>query len=137
MCLLLNAVRFGNQRAFQLPMTAAAHSGRKAAGLIAVLLTLVVLNAGGICAAAAELTARPAHPCCPAPSRTAPMHCAKLGCFMSDPVIRPEAQPNGGAAATIQFDAFLIATPAREPVPLTTAAGMPHQRFLTFHQLLI
>jgi hypothetical protein len=55
--------------------------------LVAILLALTFLNAMDLCKAIAPEV----HSCCPA-SQQAPDQCAKLGCFMSAPMLRANVQ---------------------------------------------
>ncbi len=119
-------------------MAAARHNHYKAAGMVAVLLTLIAVNVADVCAAAIQAKVASAHPCCPVSSDTAPKHCAKLGCFMADPAIVASVRMRAGTATfEMQSAAFPIEAARAEglvPVNMPRAAvTLP----LRLHQLLI
>lgn len=106
--------------------------------MTAILLAVIIANASGVCAAAATLTTARPHPCCPAPRNSAPAHCLKLGCFMSDPAIRP-------APLRIASGAWRWAAAGPLAALLPAVAGQytfwfappSRQRLITYRQLLI
>ncbi len=115
-------------------MTAATSKRGKMAAVVAILLALVVMNAADLCAAA---TPAPVHPCCPASQQKTTNHCAKLGCFMSDPILQSKLQTVDPPA--IETLPLVSAAEYFFPVPMNFAeAPLPIcDRSVCFHQLLI